>query len=63
MDNSSHIPNGQQHISQDNIDVVVKADSPGTENFYKRCISLPMYPSLSSEEQDFVIEKVKEFIG
>lgn len=38
-------------------------DAPLTnaENYYQRCISLPMYPSLKDEEQDFVIEKVLEF--
>ena len=32
------------------------------ENYYKHCISLPMYPTLTVEEQDFVIEKVLSFI-
>ena len=31
------------------------------ENYYKGCISLPMYPTLTNEEQDFVIEKVLQF--
>ncbi|MDY8138670.1 UDP-4-amino-4,6-dideoxy-N-acetyl-beta-L-altrosamine transaminase [Aquimarina sp. 2201CG5-10] len=30
-------------------------------NYYKNCISLPMYPTLTEEEQDFVIEKVLSF--
>lgn len=34
---------------------------PIAENYYKHCISLPMYPTLTKEEQDFVIEKVLEF--
>ena len=38
-----------------------EGDLPEAEAYYKRCISLPMYPSLSKGEQDFVIEKVKEF--
>jgi dTDP-4-amino-4,6-dideoxygalactose transaminase len=33
------------------------------EKYYRNCISLPMYPSLSNEEQEFVIKKVKEFIS
>ncbi|TYB78754.1 UDP-4-amino-4,6-dideoxy-N-acetyl-beta-L-altrosamine transaminase [Bizionia myxarmorum] len=33
------------------------------ENYYSKCISLPMYPSLTDEEQDFVIEKVTSFIN
>jgi len=32
------------------------------ENYYSKCISLPMYPTLSNEEQLFVIEKVLRFI-
>jgi len=32
------------------------------EDYYKHCISLPMYPTLSEEEQMYVIQKVKEFL-
>jgi UDP-4-amino-4,6-dideoxy-N-acetyl-beta-L-altrosamine transaminase len=38
-----------------------EGDFPHAENYYKRCISLPMYPTLTDEEQDFVIQKVKEY--
>ncbi len=38
------------------------ADLSNAENYYKQCISLPMYPTLSKEEQDFVIEKVLAFV-
>jgi UDP-4-amino-4,6-dideoxy-N-acetyl-beta-L-altrosamine transaminase len=31
------------------------------EKYYKRCLSLPMYPSLSIEEQDFTIAKIAEY--
>lgn len=34
------------------------ADLINSENYYSKCISLPMYPSLTDEEQAFVIEKV-----
>lgn len=34
---------------------------PVAETYYDRCISLPMYPSLTNEEQDFVIQEVLEF--
>lgn len=37
-------------------------DLPVVENYYEHCLSLPMFPTLSDEEQDFVIEKVKEFV-
>ncbi|MFN4122572.1 MAG: aminotransferase class I/II-fold pyridoxal phosphate-dependent enzyme [Flavobacteriales bacterium] len=39
-----------------------EGDLPHAEQYYKRCISLPLYPTLSEEEQDYVIEKVKEFV-
>lgn len=32
------------------------------ENYYSKCISLPMYPTLTMGEQMFVIDKVLEFI-
>lgn len=38
-----------------------KGDYPVAESYYNRCLSLPMYPSLDDKEQDFVIQKVKEF--
>ncbi|ATP58004.1 UDP-4-amino-4,6-dideoxy-N-acetyl-beta-L-altrosamine transaminase [Pedobacter ginsengisoli] len=31
------------------------------ETFYKHCISLPMYPTLTREEQQFVIDKILTF--
>ena len=34
---------------------------PVAETYYGGCISLPMYPSLTNAEQDYVIEKVIEF--
>ncbi len=38
------------------------ADVTNAENYYSKCISLPMYPSLTDEEQDFVIKKVLSYI-
>jgi UDP-4-amino-4,6-dideoxy-N-acetyl-beta-L-altrosamine transaminase len=35
---------------------------PDAKAYYEKCLSLPMYPTLTEEEQDFVIEKVKAFI-
>ncbi len=35
-----------------------KGDYPKAEKYYENCISLPMYPSLTDEEQDFVIKQV-----
>ena len=40
-----------------------EADLKHAENYYSRCISLPMYPSLSDEEQDFVIEQINQFFN
>lgn len=36
----------------------LQEDYPNTELYYSRCISLPMYPKLTEEEQDFVIAQV-----
>jgi len=38
-------------------------DFPVAENYYKRCLSLPMYPTLTENEQDYVIEKIKNYIS
>lgn len=40
-----------------------EGDLPIVEEYYKHCLSLPMYPTLTNEEQDFVIEKIIEFIN
>ncbi|WP_439883134.1 UDP-4-amino-4,6-dideoxy-N-acetyl-beta-L-altrosamine transaminase [Pontibacter sp. MBLB2868] len=40
-----------------------KGDFPEAEDYYAGCLSLPMYPTLTQEEQEYVIEKVKEFVG
>ncbi|MEQ9230747.1 MAG: DegT/DnrJ/EryC1/StrS family aminotransferase, partial [Cyclobacteriaceae bacterium] len=39
-----------------------KGDFPVAEAYYEKCLSLPMYPTLTEVEQDFVIQKVKEFV-
>ena len=38
-----------------------EGDIPLAENYYKQCISLPMFPILHEQEQDYVIGKIKEF--
>lgn len=38
-------------------------DCPVAEEYYSHCISLPMYPSLTDEQQDYVIQSVLEFIS
>ena len=39
------------------------ADLSNSEKYYSKCISLPMYPTLSDKEQSYVINKVLEFIS
>tara|TARA_A100001234_G_scaffold221019_1_gene235495 strand:- start:2585 stop:3766 length:1182 start_codon:yes stop_codon:yes gene_type:complete len=39
-----------------------RGDFPIAEEYYKRAISLPMYPKLSIKEQNFVIKSLKECI-
>ena len=36
-------------------------DMPKAEKYYKHCISLPMYPTLTEQEQQFVIENIIKF--
>jgi UDP-4-amino-4,6-dideoxy-N-acetyl-beta-L-altrosamine transaminase len=38
-------------------------DLSQSEDYYSKCISLPMFPTLTLEEQEFVIEKTLEFIN
>ena len=40
-----------------------EGDMPQAEAYYKNCISLPMYPTLTEEDQTFVINKIMEFYG
>ena len=35
---------------------------PNAEDYYQHCLALPMFPTLTEEEQDWVIEKVKEYM-
>ena len=39
------------------------ADLSNAENYYKGCISLPMYPTLTEQEQEFVIDKISSFVN
>ncbi len=38
-----------------------EGDMSKAESYYKNCISLPMYPALTEEEQRYVIEKIDEY--
>jgi UDP-4-amino-4,6-dideoxy-N-acetyl-beta-L-altrosamine transaminase len=39
-----------------------EANLQNAENYYSKCISLPMYPTLTDKEQEYVIEKVLMFL-
>ena len=38
-----------------------EGDLPIAEEYYRNCISLPMYPTLSQEEQDYVIASILRY--
>ena len=38
-----------------------EGDMPNAENYYKNCISLPMYPTLDDTEQQYVLDRINEF--
>jgi UDP-4-amino-4,6-dideoxy-N-acetyl-beta-L-altrosamine transaminase len=40
-----------------------EGDMPKAETYYKNCISLPMFPTLTDNEQDFVIERIDDFLN
>jgi len=40
-----------------------KGDFPIAEQYYERAITLPLFPKLTNEEIDYVIESVKEIVG
>lgn len=40
-----------------------EGDMPRAETYYRNCISLPMFPTLTDEEQDYVISTVLSYLG
>lgn len=36
---------------------------PVSESYYSKCLSLPMYPTLTQKEQNFVIKMVLDYLG
>jgi dTDP-4-amino-4,6-dideoxygalactose transaminase len=38
-----------------------RGDFPIAESYYQHCLSLPMFPSLSDEEQEYVIQQIKNY--
>lgn len=39
-----------------------QGDMPVAEEYYSKCLALPMFPSLNDEEQDWVIDRILTFI-
>lgn len=39
-----------------------KGDLPIVEDYYEHCLSLPMFPTLTDEEQEYVIKTVIEYV-
>jgi hypothetical protein len=40
-----------------------EGDMPVAESYYEKCLSLPLFPTLRDEEQDFVISKIADFFS
>lgn len=40
-----------------------EGDMPNAEEYYKYCLSLPMYPELTDSEQNYVMNKIEEFFN
>jgi dTDP-4-amino-4,6-dideoxygalactose transaminase len=38
-----------------------EGDFECAENYYKNCISLPIFPALTNSQQEFIIEKIINF--
>jgi dTDP-4-amino-4,6-dideoxygalactose transaminase len=38
-------------------------DFPISEKYYSQCLSIPMYPALTNEEQAYVIESIGEYLN
>ncbi|MFY7910577.1 MAG: DegT/DnrJ/EryC1/StrS family aminotransferase, partial [Emticicia sp.] len=37
-------------------------DFPNAEKYYEHCLSIPMYPTLTAEEQELVISEILDFV-
>ena len=40
-----------------------EGDLPLAEQYYKQCLSLPIYPTLSDDEQEFVIASIRDYFN
>ena len=53
-----------QHLQECLADLGYKeGDMPETEMAAKETLALPVFPEITEEEQDYVIETVKEFLS
>ena len=39
-----------------------KTDFPNSEYYYSKCLSIPIYPTLNSDEQNYVIKTICNFL-
>jgi UDP-4-amino-4,6-dideoxy-N-acetyl-beta-L-altrosamine transaminase len=39
-----------------------EGDLPDSENYYKKCLSLPMYPTLTVDEQKYIINEIFSYL-
>lgn len=40
-----------------------EGDLPHAERYYRNCLSLPMFPTLTEKEQEFIITRIENFYG
>lgn len=40
-----------------------EGDLVSAENYYRRCLSIPMFPTLTNDEQSFIIDSIEQFIN
>ncbi len=40
-----------------------EGDFPAVEKYYQHCLSIPLFPTLTDEEQDYIIACIREFAG
>ena len=52
------------HLMPDYRDLGWKeGELPFAEQYYRQCLSLPMYPTLSDDEQEFVIASIRDYFN
>ena len=51
------------HLNRFYSHLATDEEMPGAMEFYGRLLRLPLYPSLTAQEQDHVVEAVKKVFG